>query len=65
MKFTSSDDFTNNKIKIIPNSAEEILETINLLITRKIYEKKIDDMLFDCNLSNLLHEILSKSAKLD
>ena len=59
MNFTSSDDFTNNKIKIIPNSAEEILETINLLITRKIYEKKIDDMLFDCNLSNLLHEILS------
>lgn len=60
MKFTSLADFKDNKIQIIPNSSEEILDTINLLISKNIYEKKIDDMSFDNNLNNVLHGILSK-----
>lgn len=60
MKFTSLSDFKSNKIQIIPNSSDEILDTINLLISKNIYEKKIDDMSFDNNLNNILHGILSK-----
>ena len=60
MKFTSLSDFKSNKIQIIPNSTDDILDTINLLISKNIYEKKIDDMSFDNNLNNILHGILSK-----
>ena len=60
MNFTSSSDFKNNKIRIIPNSSEEIFETINFLLSKNIFNTKIDDMIFDHTLNKIFHKTLSK-----
>lgn len=62
MKFKKTSDFINNDIKIIPNTTNEIIDTLNLLITKKVISKKIDDMSFNTVLSDKLHNNIFEYA---
>ena len=59
MKFKSSKEFLDNNLVIIPNSKEEILDTIIFLLKNDIYTNNIDQIKFDFSLNIKLNDLIS------